>query len=136
MDGDDLLQRLRDRDFRLTAQRRVVAEALAGAHVHRSAEEVHAAAAQRLPEISRATVYNTLNELVALGEVREVQLGGRSRLYDPNPTREHQHLVCDGCGAVVDVIPREQPALEPGDAHGYAVDRAEVTFRGLCPNCR
>ena len=71
----DLLERLRIRGWRLTPQRRVVAEVLHGDHVHFSAETVHGLAQQRLPEISLATVYNTLNELVALGELQEVAAG-------------------------------------------------------------
>ncbi len=42
-----LLERLRRRGWRLTAQRRVVAEALAGEHVHLTAEEVYERAARR-----------------------------------------------------------------------------------------
>lgn len=61
----DLLERLRGRGWRMTSQRRVVAEVLDGDHVHLTADEVHTRAAQRLPEISRATVYNTLGELVS-----------------------------------------------------------------------
>ncbi|MFE2439439.1 Fur family transcriptional regulator, partial [Streptomyces sp. NPDC059409] len=73
----DLLERLRERGWRLTAQRRVVAEVLDGDHVHLTADEVHARAARRLPEISRATVYNTLRELVHRAEVLEVSTVGR-----------------------------------------------------------
>src|SRR5258705_2367467 len=87
----DLLERLRGRGWRMTAQRRVVAEVLDGDHVHLTADEVHARAAARLPEISRATVYNTLGELVTLGEVIEVATDGRAKRYDPNAHRPHQH---------------------------------------------
>ena len=52
----DLLERLRGRGWRMTAQRRVVAEVLDGEHVHLTADEVHSRAVTRLPEISRATV--------------------------------------------------------------------------------
>jgi hypothetical protein len=55
-----LLERLRRRRLRLTAQRRVIAEALEGAHVHLTADEVFERAVARLPEISRATVYSEL----------------------------------------------------------------------------
>ena len=68
----ELVQRLRDRAWRLTVQRRVVAEVLAGEHVHLTAEAVYSRAQRLLPEISLATVYNTLNELVDMGEVLEI----------------------------------------------------------------
>ncbi|GGV29530.1 Fur family transcriptional regulator [Streptomyces longisporoflavus] len=132
----DLLERLRGRGWRMTAQRRVVAEVLDGEHVHLTADEVLARATARLPEISRATVYNTLGELVTLGEVIEVSTG-RAKRYDPNAHRPHQHLVCSGCGAIKDVHPGGDPltALPDSERYGFTVSAAEVTYRGLCPDC-
>ncbi|MFF3660869.1 Fur family transcriptional regulator [Streptomyces olivochromogenes] len=130
----DLLERLRGRGWRMTAQRRVVAEVLDGEHVHLTADEVLARATVRLPEISRATVYNTLGELVSLGEVIEVATDGRAKRYDPNA---HQHLVCSGCGAVRDVHPNGDPLsdLPASERFGFTVSGVEVTYRGLCPDC-
>jgi Fur family ferric uptake transcriptional regulator len=137
MDMSDLLERLRERGWRLTAQRRVVAEVLDGDHVHLTADEVHARAIERLPEISRATVYNTLGEMVTIGEVIEVATDGRAKRYDPNAHHPHQHLVCSNCGTVRDVHPRGDPlaALPSGERFGFAVSTVEVTYRGLCPDC-
>jgi Fur family ferric uptake transcriptional regulator len=132
----DLLSRLRSRDWRLSPQRRVVAEVLAGDHVHLSAEEVHDLALTRLPEISRATVYNTLNELVAMGEVLEVDVVDGAKRYDPNVAEEHDHLVCDYCHAIRDVPrSRRPPAIPDGARAGYVVTAVEVTYRGVCPVC-
>jgi len=55
----ELVLRLRARGWRITAQRRVVAEVLAGEHIHLTADAVYSQARQLLPEISLATVYNT-----------------------------------------------------------------------------
>ncbi|WP_329432074.1 transcriptional repressor [Streptomyces sp. NBC_01280] len=132
-----LLERLRGCGWRMTSQRRVVAEVLDGDHVHLTADEVHARAVQRLPEISRATVYNALGELVALGEVMEVSTDGRAKRYDPNAHRPHQHLVCSGCGIIRDVHPNGDPlsGLPAQERFGFDVSKAEVTYRGLCPSC-
>ncbi|WUH91103.1 transcriptional repressor [Streptomyces sp. NBC_00433] len=133
----DLLERLRERGWRLTAQRRVVAEVLDGEHVHLTADEVHARAIARLPEISRATVYNTLGEMVTIGEVTEVATDGRAKRYDPNAHHPHQHLICTHCGTVRDVHPEGDPlaALPAAERFGFTVATAEVTYRGLCPDC-
>ncbi|AXK35936.1 transcriptional repressor [Streptomyces armeniacus] len=133
----DLLERLRERGWRMTSQRRVVAEVLDGDHVHLTADEVHARAAQRLPEISRATVYNALGELVSLGEVTEVSTDGRARRYDPNAHLPHHHLVCSRCGTIRDVHPAADPLadLPEEERFGFTVSEAEVTYRGLCPSC-
>ncbi|KQX46157.1 MULTISPECIES: Fur family transcriptional regulator [unclassified Streptomyces] len=133
----DLLERLRARGWRMTSQRRVVAEVLDGEHVHLTADEVHVRAVARLPEIARATVYNTLGELVALGEVVELSTDGRAKRYDPNAHRPHQHLVCSNCGLIRDVRPTGDPldVLPPAERFGFAVAKADVTYRGLCPAC-
>jgi len=133
----DLLGRLRGRGWRMTAQRRVVAEVLDGEHVHLSADEVLERASVLLPEIARATVYNTLSELVALGEVTEVSSIGRAKLYDPNAHRPHHHLVCSQCGAIRDVHPHGDllAALPDSERLGFTVHAAEVMFRGVCSDC-
>ncbi|QFZ72478.1 transcriptional repressor [Streptomyces fagopyri] len=133
----DLLERLRARGWRMTSQRRVVAEVLDGDHVHFTADEVHARAARRLPEISRATVYNTLGEMVSLGEVIEVSTDGRAKRYDPNAHHAHQHLVCSHCGTIRDVHPTGDPLadLPAVERFGFQVSEVEVTYRGLCPSC-
>jgi Fur family transcriptional regulator, stress-responsive regulator len=133
----DLLDRLRDRGWRLTAQRRVVAEVLDGDHVHYTADEVHARASERLPEIARATVYNTLSELVAIGEVIEVSTDGRAKRYDPNARHSHQHLVCSQCGTIRDVHPSGDPlaGLPEKERFGFTISDATITYRGTCPQC-
>ncbi|KUF18107.1 MULTISPECIES: Fur family transcriptional regulator [Streptomyces] len=133
----DLLERLRGRGWRVTSQRRVVAEVLDGDHVHLTAEEVHARAAERLPEISRATVYNTLGEMVSLGEVMEVSTDGRAKRYDPNAHHPHQHLVCSACGIIRDVHPSGDPLanLPQEERFGFTVSQVEVTYRGVCAAC-
>ena len=132
----DLLSRLRARHWRLSAQRRAVAEVLAGDHVHLTAEQVHDLARERLPEISRSTVYNTLNELVAMGELAIVDVVDGPKRYDPNVTAHHDHLVCEGCHAIRDV-PRSTPPprVSGSAAGGFLLTGVEVTYRGLCPEC-
>jgi Fur family ferric uptake transcriptional regulator len=109
---------------------------LVGDHVHLTAEELHDLAQERLPEISRATVYNTLNELVAMGELLEVDVVDGPKRYDPNVSEEHDHLVCDSCHSIRDVPrSRKPPTILEGARAGYQVNAVEVTYRGLCPAC-
>lgn len=134
----DVLARLRARGWRLTPQRRAVAEVLRGEHVHLSAEAVHTLARARLPEISVATVYNTLNELAALGEVVGVTLGEGPKRYDPNVAQRHHHLRCVRCDELLDVVPtgEQELRLPPAEQHGYRIVDVDVVFRGVCPRCQ
>lgn len=133
-----LVERLRDRGWRLTAQRRVVAEVLAGDHVHLTADDVYSRAQQLLPEISLATVYNTLNELTDMGEVLEIATGDGPKRYDPNTTVAHHHLYCVECGALRDVNPDGTDRLElpASQQHGFELLDVDIVFRGRCPDCR
>jgi len=129
-----LIDRLRSRGWRLTAQRRVIAEAMTGDHVHVTADQVLERARAALPEVSRATVYSTLNELVSLGELLEIiHADGRKR-YDPNVTERHHHLVCVDCGQMLDVR-ADDPNLSAEQRHGFELLDVEVTFRARCPDC-
>jgi Fe2+ or Zn2+ uptake regulation protein len=132
-----LLERLRGRGWRITPQRRAVAQVLVGDHVHLTAEEVHERARAVLPEVSLATVYNTLREMVEMGEVDEMRVGNGPSRYDPNVVIAHHHLVCTVCHRLIDVHPAgvETLGLPPDQRHGYVLDEIDVTFRGRCPSC-
>ena len=121
----------------MTGQRRAIARAFAGPSAHLTADEVLAAARTVMPEISVATVYNTLHELVRMGELEEVDGMGRSRRYDSNVHAAHHHLTCDACGTIVDVMPVGdlEATLPRSERHGFSRLRAEVVFRGVCPAC-
>ena len=129
-----LIERLRDRGWRMTAQRRVIAEAMAGEHVHLAADEVLDRARGVLPEVSLATVYNTLNELVAMGELVELPHADGRKRYDPNVAERHHHLVCVDCGQILDVT-TDEPRLASDQQHDFELVGVEVTFRGRCPDC-
>lgn len=133
-----LPERLRQRGWHMTSQRRVIATVLVGDHLHLTADDVHAASQAILPEISRATVYNTLNELVAMGELLEISVGPGPRRYDANVRVPHHHLACVGCGALRDVLPSGAGGLSlpPDQQHGFDLDGVvDIVFWGACPSC-
>jgi Fur family transcriptional regulator, stress-responsive regulator len=129
-----LLTRLRDRGWRLTAQRRVIAEVMTGEHVHLAADDVFERARAILPEVSLATVYNTLGELVGMGELLEVTHADGRKRYDPNVAVHHHHLVCVDCGRMLDVHV-DDPRLPDREQHGFELLGVDVTFRARCPDC-
>ncbi|MBI4730146.1 MAG: transcriptional repressor [Acidobacteria bacterium] len=133
----DLLERLRDAGWRLTPQRRVVAEALQEVGGHLTAEEVYLRARERLPEVSLATVYNALNELAAMGQVLCLATDGAKK-YDANAHVPHQHLACVRCGRLADVRARGEDHLRlpAKERRGYELLSVEIVFKGICPDCR
>jgi len=132
---EELCRRFRSLGLKVTPQRRHIFQVLEGNGTHPSADEVYDKVKVSMPDISLATVYNTLRELVELGEVRSLDLGeGRSR-YDPD-TANHHHLTCVRCRGVVDVA-FDTLALElaPEQRHGHRILGADVTYYGVCPAC-
>jgi Fur family ferric uptake transcriptional regulator len=84
------------------------------------------------------SVYNALGDFVATGLVRRIEPAGHAGLYELRVHDNHHHLVCSGCGRIedVDCVVGQAPCLAPSATHGFAVHTAEVTFWGLCPDCR
>ena len=79
-----------------------VASVLLGAPVHMTAEQVLKAARERLPSLSRATVYAVLQVLVRGGLLKELPIDGAATVYDSN-TQPHHHLYDVDTGAVADL---------------------------------
>jgi Fur family ferric uptake transcriptional regulator len=83
-------------------------------------------------------VYEALNALTGAGLLRRIEPAGSSARYESRIGDNHQHIVCRRCGTIADVDRAAAPApcLEPLASAGFAIERAEVTFWGLCPPCQ
>ncbi len=118
--------------FRMTPQRAGILRFLDGNRTHPSAEDIYARLRRKFPGMSFATVYNTLQSLLALGGLTEIKIDGARARFDPD-TRPHSHLMCVSCGAIADLpAPRLRPAGAP---RGFKVLRCNVEFYGVCRAC-
>ena len=130
----ELTEAFRQRGLKITPQRQCIFRILHGNERHPTAEAVYASATAEMPSISLRTVYQTLNDLAEMGELRALDLGTGSARFDPN-VDDHHHLVCEGCGAVVDVYV-ETSSIEVPRSAAFTVSSVEVVFRGRCARCR
>ena len=89
--------------MKVTPQRRLIFKALEGNNQHPTAENIHNQVREVFPDISLATVYKTLRELVEMGEILEIKHEGELSRFDPR-TDDHSHLVCEDCGRLEDVL--------------------------------
>ena len=131
-----LCDALREKGLKVTPQRRLIFEPLQDNVDHPTVEDIYRRVQEVMPDISLATVYHTLRDLVEMGEVMELDLGeGKSR-YDPC-TDAHRHLVCLNCRRVLDGL-HDFNGLElsPTETSGYQIVRCEVVFYGYCPECQ
>lgn len=121
----------------MTPQRRGILELLIHDDGHPTADQVYQRILSTMPDISQTTVYNTLRELVALGELGEVQdLSEGGMRYDTH-TDAHHHLFCVQCHTLTDIHHDfGNLNLPPEDASGYQIVKHQVTFYGICPSCQ
>jgi len=132
----ELTELFRARGLKVTPQRQAIFHALHGETTHPTADAVYDAVSESMPTISLRTVYQTLNDLAAMGEVQALDLGTGSARFNPN-LDTHHHLVCEDCGRVVDIYADVSAVRVPGaQRHGFTIDTTEVVFRGTCPECR
>src|SRR3954470_23983863 len=98
----DLGKSLAESGLKLTRQRQFVFDVLMESRDHPTAEEVFHRTQKAIPEISFATVYNSLSVLVECGLVRQVTLDRSPTRFCAN-MRDHCHFYCDICGEVSDL---------------------------------
>ena len=133
---EDLGRRFRERGLKVTPQRELIFRLVYGNPAHPTAEAIYAEASQVMPTLSRKTVYQTLHDLTAMGELVHLDVGTGSSRFDPN-VGEHHHLVCTSCGKVRDLAATFADLdVPPGDRQGFELADAEVVFRGRCAECR
>jgi Fe2+ or Zn2+ uptake regulation protein len=133
---EQLTDLFRERGLRVTPQRQMIFGLLQGNDSHPTVESLFERARSEMPTMSLKTVYQTVHDLEALGEVDVLDLGTGSLRVDPNVEDDHHHLVCSSCGRVRD-LPVEFDGLRlPGRyRRDFTVDAVQVIFRGHCDDC-
>lgn len=115
-DEADLLVRIEkvcaERGFRMTEQRRVIADVLAKAHDHPDVDALHRRAVAVDSRISLATVYRTVRTFEEAGILTRHDFGdGRAR-YEQAPRAHHDHLIDLSTGNVVEFRNEEIEELQ------------------------
>ncbi len=122
--------------LRMTNQRALILDIIR--HRHLDADEVYRQAREKQPRLSLSTVYRTLRRLKELDLVDELHFGEAHHHYEVKPSAEHHHLVCLGCGKIVEFECSLCPQMKKEIAHkkGFEVTRVEVQMTGYCSKCR
>ena len=121
---------------RVTIPRLVVHRHVRRATNHLTPEAVHSELAGKLPSLSPATIYATLELLDELGLVRRVSTPRGGTVYDPR-VDDHHHLICRNCGRVqdFDASVRVAAAEERARELGFHPEHGELQLTGLCSAC-
>jgi Fur family peroxide stress response transcriptional regulator len=135
---EQLILKLKARDFRVTPQRAALLRLIASSEGHPSASDLYDQIKARFPTTSPATVYKTLHLLKELDEVLELGFSNDDNRYDGSRPYPHPHLICIRCRKITDpqVSLVDSLAAEVAQQSGYNVLSHRLDFYGLCPGCQ
>lgn len=119
-------------------KRDAILNCLRGTDTHPSAEWVYERVRSEMSDISLATVYRNLSLFKEQGLIASLGTVKGVERFDGN-TDPHVHFICTGCGKVVDLpeltVPEELNTAA-ARASGGLVDSCQLSFTGICGDCR
>jgi Fur family transcriptional regulator, ferric uptake regulator len=136
-----LQRQIKSKGIRLTRQRMVLVEVLEGAAHHMDAEEILERAQKIDPNITRVTVYRTMDLLKNHGLIDELDLlhlRGHRHYYESHGERDHIHVACVRCGKVREFESQlyEDLKAQIADDLDIAITVTRTEVGGLCKDCR
>lgn len=135
---EELIEKLRARDHRITPQRLAILKILAASKGHPSAERVFEQIRAEFPTTSLATVYKTIGVLKEMGEVLELGFSDDSNRYDGSRPYPHAHLLCVECRDIIDADLEALSALpqQIAERMDYVLVGHRFDLYGICPRCQ
>jgi Fur family ferric uptake transcriptional regulator len=129
---------LRREGFKLTPQRRAVLQVISQSRDHLSPAALIERVRQEHPGIGRVTVYRTIELLSSLNLICTVHADDNQRSYlMRRPSGHTTHLICSGCGKVVDFTTCELASSRASlPADGFAIEGHLLEFHGRCQECQ
>jgi Fe2+ or Zn2+ uptake regulation protein len=132
-----LLERLREKGYKLTTPRRKIIEVLYRLGQRASAREIHSALHQKGPAISLDTVYRNLRLLAEIGVVHQISLQSGAVFELANDGHHHHHLICIDCDKVVCIpyCPESCTYQKQAAEAGFEVLGHTFELYGRCSDC-
>lgn len=132
-----MARRLQAAGERVTSQRLAVADALAAAGQQVTASELWTRLRAGQSGLGRATVFRSLEALVAAGLARRLEPEDHEYRYVACHREHHHHLACRDCGKVLEIPESfvEPMARNVAAAMGFELDDARLDFYGRCASC-
>ena len=136
-----LRKQLTERGVRMTAQRRLLVGIIQDSPRHLHAAALLKAAQQKDAHVDRATVYRTIGLLKGLGLIDELDLmhlEGEKHYYEAKTNRDHCHLACFGCGAIMEYASSsfEKLKAEIAKQSRFQIRVVRLEVGGFCKRCQ
>jgi Fur family transcriptional regulator, ferric uptake regulator len=130
---------IEQRGLKHSRQRSVIAETFFGMGGHVPVEALVARVREQDARVSVATVYRTMRLLADCGLAVPRQFGDGQTRYEPvSGGAHHDHLICRGCGLIVEFENEkiEELQLRVARSHGFEVESHKLELYGRCGGCR
>lgn len=133
---DRLVAMIREQGERVTSARRAIITALVQTSGHVTADDLAALVQKAQPDVHLSTIYRSLDALERIGVVDHVHLGHGRAVYHLADDA-HQHLVCEVCGAVIEVPDATFAELKTSllAGYGFAIRPSHFAVIGRCAAC-
>ena len=130
---------LEQKGQRKTVERYAILEEIYHRADHFEAEHLYSDIVQKGIQVSRATVYNTLELLVSCDLVKKHQFGKNQAQYEGSyGYKQHDHIICVDCKKVVEFCdPRiQQIKSMMGDLLNFKITHHSLNCYGVCGICQ
>ena len=121
-----LIEALKKEGLRFTEQRKSIWDEITSSDDHREAEDIFLSLRKKNINVSRATVYRTIDVLVKNNLVRKLDIGDAPSKYENKiDSHHHDHMICLETGDIIEFYNEELENLQDEIAkkHGYKVIR-------------
>ena len=134
-----ILSALKEHHYKLTPQRRAALKAFSSSQEQLTPADIYEKVQPKYPGIGLVTIYRLLQILTELGFICEVHSGDNCRHYlIRRLSAHHHHLICTGCGKVIDFIACDLTKLEDrlSQETGFEIEDHLLEFYGRCHHCQ
>jgi Fur family transcriptional regulator, ferric uptake regulator len=130
---------IEERGLKHSRQRERIAQVFFEMGGHVTVEQLVVRVRREDPRVSVATVYRTMKLLTDCGLAAARQFNGGHTRFEPAVGRaHHDHLICTGCGDIVEFANEKIEALQALVArrHGFEAESHRLELYGRCARCR
>ena len=115
---------LQKEKLKLTSQRLAIFDDIIYGEKHRECEEICSSLKEKNHNVSRATVYRTLDILIKYDFIRKMDIGdGRIRYESKIGHPHHDHMICVETGDIIEFVSDDIENIQEEIAkkHGYKI---------------
>lgn len=130
---------IQDSELLFSRERNEIATTVFALNQHFSADDLYLKMKQEGSNVSRATVYRTLELLEKSELLSKLQLKAGQHLYENcDSMKHHDHLICIECGKIIEFSSTEIEKIQNQICknHNFEMQSHMLRICGLCEDCR